>query len=38
MPYSMFIAKVVKVRVLKLPPVMTSNSYNLLMMEIFFKH
>ena len=37
MPYSMFIAEVVKVGVLKLPPVATSDSYNLLMVEIFFK-
>ena len=35
MPYAMFIAEVVKVGVLKLSPVITPDSYNLLMVEIF---
>ena len=38
MPYAMFNAEVVKVGVLKLSPVITSNSYNLLMVEFFFKY
>ena len=38
MPCAMFIAKVVKVGVLKLFPMITPDSYNLLMVEIFFKH
>ena len=35
MPYAMFIAEVVKVGVLKLSPVITPDSYSLLMVEIF---
>ena len=35
MTYAMFIAEVVKVGVLKLSPVITPDSYGLLMVEIF---
>ena len=38
MPYAMFIVEVVLVGVIKLPLVITPDSYNLLMVEIFFKH
>ena len=38
MPYAMLIAEVVKVGVLILYPVITPNSYNILMVEISFKH
>ena len=38
MPYAMFIAEVVKVGVLKFPPMITLDSYNLLMVEVCFKH
>ena len=38
MPYVMFIAEVVKVGVLDLSLVITPNSYNLLMVKVFFKH
>ena len=35
-PYAMFIAEVVKVGILKLSPMITPDSYNLLMVENFF--
>ena len=38
MPYVMFVAKVIKVGVLKFPHVITPDLYNLLMVEICFKH
>ena len=38
MPYAMFIAEVAKVGVLKFHPMITPDSYNLLMVDVCFKH